>query len=646
MRRVRIVSWPVPCSALPDGCPEGMDPCNPLPPRTSATSRELRDRRHPFDRFQLGRRGDHVASHQDREVLDISADRLMPPWLRSRYGREGHTHAKRLLIGLALAVIIACMLTCYCFPLGASAPTVARQPAPSLASSVALTPGARPLGRVLSRVACWLLVLAAWAVMSSVYLRGMGGLSSSPYSMTPAAEARHSNDCRSEKVAVAGPQSEAASSVGSATNIATRRPIMRAASTEGCPVTGNASVRVALVVYGRSAPLEVTAAGLRTHLMRPVREHGDDLDVFAHLLLDGARAADESMADGAAGFLAQRPCGFAADDMSLADERLVGIFHRTPYSNWTTSDLLTEAASIKQRRARARRVGAVKPKGQQHDDLDDPSYAAILTAGGKSGAEAAEDVKQTLRSLYSMAEVARLVVAHEAASGFEYTHIVAARTDVAIFGVVAWRPWTLTGELPHVRVPNIGHGARGVSDRLAYGPRYMLMPLLRTRYDQARRAWRLHPWKSREELLCDAAAHAKIRVGVVPACLVSTSPLSAAERTATDGSKPSMTAMASNIGLVLPEVLNATRSPIGLPLGCASLPLVTSPHDAELACPPLVRTPVAATPCLQRSDTPFGVRDIEMGITAGSRSSSSSPASAGAEKTMVTLRTITCDVDE
>lgn len=188
-----------------------------------------------------------------------------------------------------------------------------------------------------------------------------------------------------------------------------------------CRVRGTEKYRVAVCFYGKAnnimhSTLNQDGARGQGYLLtgvakglafaRNLRDATGAMDVFVHALL--TTGSPQSKDSSAIDFLALQPCRFAAEEESLIDAERIGMLEST--------------------------------------------------------------VTDGLRVDYSLLEVSKLVRAHERASGFKYTHVVAVRSDVAVLSPISFRLDQQWKDQYHVAVPNFGHND-GINDRIAHGVR-------------------------------------------------------------------------------------------------------------------------------------------------------------------------------
>ena len=219
-----------------------------------------------------------------------------------------------------------------------------------------------------------------------------------------------------------------------------------------CNVRGHEAVRIAIAFFGITRAMPITLPGLRANLLEPAAAAGA-ADVFVHALLgrvDNSHFAHEHAVPCCEyDFMQLRPCSFAAQRQAVvdADERLP-----------------SKAAATEKRSA-----------------LLYKAYYDVPT------------ITNVYRSRYSLEQVGKLVLAHQRAEGFEYTHVIAARPDAAFLWPLQWAPLAPAG----IRVANYEHGGAaftlqngsrlvvgGLNDRFAYGDARSMLGAYMTQYSQ------------------------------------------------------------------------------------------------------------------------------------------------------------------
>ena len=392
---------------------------------------------------------------------------------------------------------------------------------------------------------------------------------------------------------------------------------------QACTVRGDEAVRFAVCFYGMIRRIDNTIHGIQAHLLNPLRARGA-VDVFVHTLLveklsSGNQyhsyAAERGVDLQPADFLRLTPCRFAAEDQDLLDARRMAM----PCAE------ITGSAAGRQQRRRARQQ-------QQQQQQQGSASSSGSSGGGSSGSSSgspgcdrghhhgwrygakgtpptpftnplpeaeslASSARRTAlqirlgtryrnavrlgvahvgakhytesmmlnvyRAYYSLAQVAQLLQAHERAAAFRYTDIVIARPDIAYLTPLRWthRPDDV------ITVPNFAHNF-GVNDRFAYGRRAAMLRYM-DRLDWLRRTWH-NDLNSTEALVCEHLLRqaTSIRISVTPLCIVRT----------------------RATGILVQEVLNVSKSRLGLPRLCVGRPgnpplrLLATRHDEEWPC--------------------------------------------------------------
>lgn len=530
VRRMRVVAWPVACDELPLGC---ADQCAE---HATAAAHAAAKRHRRVKQWSL-RRGRHPPLTSDakepQHVVDEREDepeQFSGPWLRARFGRDAESNmlalGRRLLyiVFLLIAAFVCCGISVTCLCSAACelvTPTTRPAPASPARASAASGHHHPRLGRCFrhKRVAYWLVVLALWAIVSSAciwYVRRASLRQGSRAARAASAACTEPGPLAS---AVAGGSGGDVDARAAVTPSGTRpqaqlppganvqqqhtliappppAPLPRRPPPATCTVRGDESVRVALCMYGPAHALDLTMSGLREHLIAPVRANGDALDVMVHAIVandassEAALDDDDDEAQGALpswqGFVSESACRFALDDQRRVDARRVGIWSRTR-GEWTASHLASKAKQVARRVAAARERARRRTRGDARGDDHDGGREAAAAA-----AEEEEEIRNVFRACYSMGEAARLALAHEHAAGFVYTHLIAARLDVAVLSPLQWRPHVRDAALPRSRAPNPpAHSDRCASLHLADGA-----------HPAVRRRAQLWPPRRRRRYLC------------------------------------------------------------------------------------------------------------------------------------------------
>lgn len=300
---------------------------------------------------------------------------------------------------------------------------------------------------------------------------------------------------------------------------------------------GGTVLRIAVAFFGLVRRIDHTLDGIEANLLEPLRERAEgNVDVFVHTLLRHfvtsanrfhAYAAEANITLGEADFLALKPCRYTAED-----QRVVDLDQRLHERSLATAAY---------RRANARRLSLKR-------------YTPSMLAN-------------VYRAYYSLRQAGKLIAVQEAARRLRYTHVVAARPDCAVLSTIAWTP----PPQDTVVVPNYAHNS-GVNDRFAYGRRSEMAAYMR-RFD-----WLLSSTREvavgrskrkegegegeeeepvavdalgnaieTEELVCMHLRASRLRVGVTPLCVV----------------------RVRATGVAVSEVLNKSKSRLGLPHLCA-----------------------------------------------------------------------------
>ena len=371
-----------------------------------------------------------------------------------------------------------------------------------------------------------------------------------------------------------------------------------------CRVRGGEQERVAICFYGMIRNIRFTIDSLNKNLIEPIRAvHAKQnakeglqagsynafgaVDVLVHTLLVEtltssnefhADAVENSVKVGRADFLHLEPCRYIADDQALVDDRPMGHSvqegqeFRPGYDGTTAINISRVAKQI----ARFRLPGKRKVMAE---------LLGVRDVGIKHYSDGM--ITNVLRAYYSLEQVMMLMRVHERARGWRYTTVIATRPDVAILSPINyWRiaaqiNTPLNSESP-ILVPNFAHNG-GVNDRFAIGRRHVMLKYMK-RFDFIRRFWYKH-LNASEGIVCELVRKLDLRIGVMPMCVVRTRAM----------------------GTFVQEVLNKSKDPMGLPLGCANIRLVENGEsDHEFPCPSEKRrispahVPLDVAQCLER----------------------------------------------
>jgi len=383
-------------------------------------------------------------------------------------------------------------------------------------------------------------------------------------------------------------------------------------SFSGCHVHGKEPMRIAVCFFGMTRNIENTIDSIRSNLLAPLTAVSSGaLDVFVHSLLLGELSsnnlyhpdeAENSVPLHNGDFLELHPCRFAAEDQDVVDERPPSSMSNTSTDNrnvppaWWMRKVAAEYASPSQPRWSTIPIDERSLRGDllrlslwiaNHARYGKRNQMARKLGVRYIGIQHYTDkmILNALRACYSLAEVAKLVLAHERARGWRYTHLVAARPDVAVLSRFKWRAPRFESKLlaPGSRrwlvIPNFAHNL-GVNDRFAYGEREAMLVYM----DQF--AWLRRSWprmlNNTEGILCEYLKAHRIWLGVTPLCLVRT----------------------RATGAYVQEVLNSSKARVGLPHDCPGLQLLRNlggDDDERLPCAPKLRTRGA---CLRRVAAP------------------------------------------
>ena len=374
-----------------------------------------------------------------------------------------------------------------------------------------------------------------------------------------------------------------------------------------CEVRGSELTRVAVCFFGMIRNIHNTIDGIRTNLLEPIRRQPDTaVDVFVHTLLVERLsssneyhkyASENRVKVQATDFLELGPCRFAAEDQDLVDKRSLG---RLRENGRTVDDtILVKARWVANARKLGKRDEVAKKLGVAHvgvkhytDDMIlnvrhahlPPTYCLLLPREPHSLRQhsiyhlshsphhrcAFALVDQVFRAYWSLTSVAGLVRSHERLAGFKYTHIICARPDVAFLSPLRWRKRARDV----IVVPNFAHNG-GINDRFAYGERNSMM-LFMDRFELLHGRW--DKWMNTTEgFVCELLrqlgsltkqlrrhrpVNHSLKIGVTPLCIVRT----------------------RATGMHVEELLNSTKSRLGLPTGCRGLALDVAPDDEEWPC--------------------------------------------------------------
>jgi hypothetical protein len=252
-------------------------------------------------------------------------------------------------------------------------------------------------------------------------------------------------------------------------------------------------VRIALGFYGLARNLELTLPSIVAHVMRPLAAaSAGALDVFVHAILVGVEG-------GAAlrktDFLRLSPCAFAAEQQAIID---------------------AEGGLANLARASMR--------WRIHHGL--PWYG-----GYGQGPNGQATLINSYRKLYSLSKLADLIITRQRAARQVYTHVVAARPDVAYYTPMRGLQLQLSTlanlSSRGVAIPNVQHFG-GLNDRFAIGDAEAMLHKAMRPFDSLAAAHRKRPWdegallrtNSTEGFLCNYMVGARVRVSLVPLCMV------------------------------------------------------------------------------------------------------------------------------
>ncbi len=263
-----------------------------------------------------------------------------------------------------------------------------------------------------------------------------------------------------------------------------------------CVVRGDEPVRIAVCFFGMPRSLAFTLPSLQANLLTPLKKAGA-VDVFVHALAGVAQnshADEEGLQDErhirscTADVLAFAPCRFAVQEQAIVDQE---------------QQLVPKAANTLHR-----------SKLLYREYYDVPTLLNVY------------------RSRYSLSQAAKLVRAHQEAQGFEYTHVVAARSDAAMLAPLDWRPLAAG-----VTIPNFEHGGAqfvvtqpsgatetltigGVNDRFAYGDVRSMLQAYMAQYEEQLSSADGVQMTTSETLLCNQLVRHDVAVALSPLCIV------------------------------------------------------------------------------------------------------------------------------